>query len=69
MRKKKQVDSSKGTPCIGQMDLSTFMVVPADTPDYVLNQIGREWAARREAEYTYASVMAIQNERNDPEAE
>lgn len=66
---KRKKDTSKGTPCIGQMDLSKYMIVPTDIPEYVLNQIGREWAARLEAEYTYASIMAIQEEKSNPEPE
>lgn len=71
MRKKKTTNLpniSKGTKCIGQMDYSRYMVIPTDTPDYILQQIGSEWAARRSAEYTHASVMAIEEElRSDDE--
>jgi hypothetical protein len=70
MKKKKRLpvradnvyDESIKTKVLGQPDLSRFMVVPVDIEEYVLHQIGREWAARTEAEYTYASMRALEDE-------
>jgi hypothetical protein len=50
------------TKVLAEVVANRFMFIPDDTPDYVIQQIGRDWAARTEAEYTYASVKAIEDE-------